>query len=61
MDKELLQALGNININSESAVQIAEQYIMFKYVDSAMAFVLLFGIFVIMPCVVVKILKIEVD
>ena len=46
-----------VNLDSETAKQIAEQYIMFKYVDSTMAFVCVMTMIIGTALVVLKLIR----
>ena len=56
MDIEDLKKVA-VNLDSETAKQIAEQYIMFKYVDSTMAFVCTMTVIIGIVLVVLKLIR----
>lgn len=54
MDKELIEALGNISINSESAVQIADKYITYLYIENILCVVIIIATFQFVKHIITK-------
>lgn len=57
MDKELISALSNINVNSDTALQIADQYITYMYVENICVLILVALVFNFVMKVINKIDK----
>lgn len=58
--EQLISALQNVNINSDTAAQIAEQYFRYQYVELAVSSIgagLFFAFFAFMGAVVWKITR----